>query len=140
MRSVPVWAVFTPATYTSAAGCGTFADRIRHAAGPAGAGPGPSGSTRGQTFTTIRYKINQRTGPGGTPWPCQAPGRIGVCGGGPGTWNSEGANVPLISNHSGGVNALLGDGSVRFLRDSTDLLTLARLATRDDGGVVNLDQ
>ena len=51
MRSVPVWAVFTPATYTSAAGCGTFTDRIRHAAGPAGAGPGPSGSTRGQTFT-----------------------------------------------------------------------------------------
>ena len=46
----------------------------------------------------------------------------------------------LCTPHSGGVNALLGDGSVRFLRDSTDLLTLARLATRDDGGVVNLDQ
>jgi hypothetical protein len=37
------------------------------------------------------------------------------------------------------VNALLADGSVRFIRVSIDLLTLARLATRDDGGVVNLD-
>jgi len=108
-----------------------------------GRGPAPGYATnpmsrgsdsRGQTYTTIRYRINQKTG-----WQCQVAG-VGVCGGGSGTWNSEGANVPLISNHSGGVNALLGDGSVRFLRDSTDLLTLARLATRDDGGVMNLDQ
>jgi prepilin-type N-terminal cleavage/methylation domain-containing protein/prepilin-type processing-associated H-X9-DG protein len=85
---------------------------------------------RGQTYTTIRYRINQKTG-----WPCQSTG-VGVCGGGPGTWNSEGANVPLVSNHSGGVNALFADGSVHFLSDGTDLLTLARLATRDDGGVL----
>jgi prepilin-type processing-associated H-X9-DG protein len=87
---------------------------------------------RGQTYTTIRYRINQKTG-----WQCGRAG-VGVCGGGPGRWNSEGANVPLVSNHSGGVNALFGDGSVRFLSDSTDLLTLARLATRDDGQVVTL--
>jgi prepilin-type N-terminal cleavage/methylation domain-containing protein/prepilin-type processing-associated H-X9-DG protein len=90
--------------------------------------------SRGQTYTTIRYRINQKNG-----WQCQVANQ-GVCGGGSGRWNSEGANVPLVSNHSGGVNVLLGDGSVRFLRDSTDLLTLARLATRDDGGVINLDQ
>jgi prepilin-type N-terminal cleavage/methylation domain-containing protein/prepilin-type processing-associated H-X9-DG protein len=91
-----------------------------------------SSDSRGQTFTTIRYAINRKTG-----WPCgQAPG-IGVCGGGSGTWNSEGANVPLVSAHSGGVNALRGDGSVSYLRDSTNLLLLARLATRDDGGVIN---
>ena len=88
--------------------------------------------SRGQTFTTIRYRINQKTG-----WPCQVAG-VGVCGGGPGTWNSEGANVPLVSNHSGGVNALFGDGSVRFLSDNTDLFTLACMATRDDGQVFNL--
>jgi prepilin-type N-terminal cleavage/methylation domain-containing protein/prepilin-type processing-associated H-X9-DG protein len=91
---------------------------------------------RGQTYTTIRWRINQRTFNGG-PWPCQDPRALGVCGGQPGTWNSEGANVPLISAHPGGVNALFGDGSVRFLSDSTDLLTLARLATRDDGGIIN---
>jgi prepilin-type N-terminal cleavage/methylation domain-containing protein/prepilin-type processing-associated H-X9-DG protein len=88
--------------------------------------------SRGQTFTTIRYRINQKTG-----WTCDVAG-VGVCGGGPGRWHSEGANVPLVSNHSGGVNALFGDGSVHFLSDGTDLLTLARLATRDDGQVLTL--
>jgi prepilin-type N-terminal cleavage/methylation domain-containing protein/prepilin-type processing-associated H-X9-DG protein len=95
---------------------------------------------RGQTYTTIRYKINQKNG-----WVCQAVVGgvgVGVCGGTQSTpgagWNSEGANVPLVSNHSGGVNALFGDGSVRFLNDNTDLLTLAQLATRDDGMVVTL--
>jgi prepilin-type N-terminal cleavage/methylation domain-containing protein/prepilin-type processing-associated H-X9-DG protein len=84
---------------------------------------------RGQTFTTIRYRINQKKG-----W-AKAAG-VGVCGGGPGYWDSEAANVPLVSPHSGGVNALLGDGSVRFLRESLDLVTMARLGTRDDGGVI----
>jgi len=89
---------------------------------------------RGQTFTTIRYRINEKIG-----WKCDV-ASVGVCGGGSGRWHSEGANVPLLSNHSGGVNALFGDGSVHFLTDSTDILTLARLATRDDGGVVSIDQ
>ncbi|HJZ91929.1 MAG TPA: DUF1559 domain-containing protein [Gemmataceae bacterium] len=86
--------------------------------------------SRGQTFTTIRYRINQKTG-----WAPRVP-NVGVS---PQRWNSEGANVPLVSAHSGGVNALAGDGSVRFLRDSTDLLMLARYATRDDPGVLQLD-
>ena len=60
----------------------------------------------------------------------------GVC---PQRWQSEGSNVPLMSAHSGGVNVLAGDGSVRFLRDSTDLLTLARYATRDDGAVMTVE-
>jgi prepilin-type processing-associated H-X9-DG protein len=90
--------------------------------------------SRGQTFTTIRYAINQK-GLNGQPWPCQV-ANVGVCGGKSGTWNSEGANVPLVSSHTGGVNALFGDGSVRFLADTTDLLTLARIGTRDDGGVL----
>jgi prepilin-type N-terminal cleavage/methylation domain-containing protein/prepilin-type processing-associated H-X9-DG protein len=86
--------------------------------------------SRGQTFTSIRYRINQKTG-----WAPRVP-YVGVS---PERWNSEGANVPLVSAHSGGVNALFGDGSVRFLKDSTDLLMLARYATRDDGGVINAD-
>ena len=94
----------------------------------------PDMDARGQTFTTIRYRINEKTG-----WKCEVSG-VGVCGGAAGRWFSEGANVPLVSNHSGGVNALFGDGSVHFLTDSTDILTLARLATRDDGGVVSNDQ
>jgi prepilin-type processing-associated H-X9-DG protein len=100
---------------------------------------------RGQTYTTIRYPINQK-GSIANPWPCQVKGILpnsngGVCGGsqgggGSGGWNSEGANVPLVSNHSGGVNALYGDGSVHFLADSTSLYVLALLATRDDGQVI----
>jgi prepilin-type N-terminal cleavage/methylation domain-containing protein/prepilin-type processing-associated H-X9-DG protein len=42
------------------------------------------------------------------------------------------------SHHSGGANFLMGDGSARFLRDSTDLLTLQRLCMHQDGTVVNL--
>jgi prepilin-type N-terminal cleavage/methylation domain-containing protein/prepilin-type processing-associated H-X9-DG protein len=94
---------------------------------------------RGQTYTTIRYRINQKTG-----WACQVTVGgigVGVCGGSQSTpgngWNSEGANVPLVSQHPGGVNALFGDGSVRFLHDDTALLTLAQLATRDDGMVID---
>jgi prepilin-type processing-associated H-X9-DG protein len=83
--------------------------------------------SRGQTFTTIRYRINQKTG-----WTYEAP-YVGVMNN---RWHSEGSNVPLVSAHTGGVNALFGDGSVHFLSDSTDLLTLARLATKDDGGVL----
>jgi prepilin-type processing-associated H-X9-DG protein len=104
---------------------GTYRDNNDNLSGGA-----PWMDSRGQTFTTIRYAINQKTG-----WRCDVTG-LGVCGGGPGRWHSEASNVPLVSNHSGGVNALFGDGSVHFLRDGIDLLTLARLATRDDGGVL----
>ena len=38
--------------------------------------------------------------------------------------------------HSGGVNALLGDGSVRFIRESIDIRTLAALVTRNGGEVI----
>jgi prepilin-type N-terminal cleavage/methylation domain-containing protein/prepilin-type processing-associated H-X9-DG protein len=85
---------------------------------------------RGQTFTTIRYKINTKTG-----W---RPNTAGVGVSNP-RWDGEDANVPLVSPHGGGVNVLVGDGSVRFLSDSTDLLMLARFATRDDGQTVNLN-
>jgi prepilin-type N-terminal cleavage/methylation domain-containing protein/prepilin-type processing-associated H-X9-DG protein len=39
------------------------------------------------------------------------------------------------SRHSGGVNALLGDGSVRFVRDSVNLQTWRALSTRIGGEV-----
>ena len=44
--------------------------------------------------------------------------------------------IPPRSMHTGGVNALLGDGSVRFIRDNIDLLTFQRLGNRNDGGVL----
>jgi prepilin-type processing-associated H-X9-DG protein len=40
------------------------------------------------------------------------------------------------SRHSGGVNALLADGSVRFVRNSIDLTTWRAMGTMDGGEVV----
>jgi prepilin-type processing-associated H-X9-DG protein len=54
----------------------------------------------------------------------------------PGIYEDIGANNPLLSAHTGIVNALYCDGSVHSLEDSLDILVLKSLATRDDGGPV----
>ncbi|HRX77832.1 MAG TPA: DUF1559 domain-containing protein [Pirellulaceae bacterium] len=56
----------------------------------------------------------------------------------PGTGNNDGPNNGIYSAHPGGVQAALCDGSVRFLPETIDLLTLKRLATRDDGQSIDL--
>jgi len=43
------------------------------------------------------------------------------------------------SRHSGGVNVLNGDGSVRFAKDSINLQTWRALATRNGGEVISAD-
>jgi prepilin-type N-terminal cleavage/methylation domain-containing protein/prepilin-type processing-associated H-X9-DG protein len=43
------------------------------------------------------------------------------------------------SNHSGGLNFVLGDGSVRFMRDSVDMNLLAAMATMSGGEVRLVD-
>jgi prepilin-type processing-associated H-X9-DG protein len=42
------------------------------------------------------------------------------------------------SLHSGGANFAMGDGCVRFISDSLDLVTLQRLCMHQDGNVVTL--
>jgi prepilin-type N-terminal cleavage/methylation domain-containing protein len=78
---------------------------------------GAIGGTHERPFnlTTIRYPINFKF------W------------GSPGIGQNRGGNNPLGSAHPSGINALLMDGSVRFLGNTTDMLTLRRLSTRDDG-------
>jgi prepilin-type N-terminal cleavage/methylation domain-containing protein/prepilin-type processing-associated H-X9-DG protein len=51
------------------------------------------------------------------------PGRVA-------TWGSAG------SLHPRGCNVVMADGSVHFVNESTDLLTLARICNMSDGGVV----
>ncbi len=88
------------------------------------------GDNRSPGMCTVRYTINQ-TPTGG--WANDVTGTgVGING------NFTGANIPLNSTHPGGVNVALGDGSIRFLTDSTTLAVLAALATRDDGTVVTL--
>jgi prepilin-type N-terminal cleavage/methylation domain-containing protein/prepilin-type processing-associated H-X9-DG protein len=43
------------------------------------------------------------------------------------------------SRHTGGVNVLLGDGSVRFARDSVDVTTWRALSTKQGGEVISGD-
>jgi prepilin-type N-terminal cleavage/methylation domain-containing protein/prepilin-type processing-associated H-X9-DG protein len=51
---------------------------------------------------------------------------------------TEGTGQPYAF-HSGGINVLLGDGSVRFVRESIDVQTFAALVTRNGGEVVSGD-
>jgi prepilin-type N-terminal cleavage/methylation domain-containing protein len=44
--------------------------------------------------------------------------------------------IPPRSMHTGGVNAVLGDGSVRFITDNIDVLTFQRLGNARDGAPV----
>jgi prepilin-type N-terminal cleavage/methylation domain-containing protein/prepilin-type processing-associated H-X9-DG protein len=51
--------------------------------------------------------------------------------------NNAGANDELFSFHPGGVNVLMGDGSVRFLRDSINVRTLRGLITLQGSEVLD---
>jgi prepilin-type processing-associated H-X9-DG protein len=72
-------------------------------------------ATRCQNLTTIMYPVGARTTRLRGDCISHAPNRI------------------LLSSHSGGANVGFCDGSVRFLSNHLDLLTLKRLCTRDDG-------
>jgi prepilin-type N-terminal cleavage/methylation domain-containing protein/prepilin-type processing-associated H-X9-DG protein len=54
--------------------------------------------------------------------------------------NQAGANEEPYSYHPGGVNALYGDGSVRFLKDSVNLVALRSILTLAGGETVSSDQ
>jgi len=44
--------------------------------------------------------------------------------------------IPARSMHTGGVNAVIGDGTVRFIQNNIDLLTWQRLGSCNDGNPV----
>jgi prepilin-type N-terminal cleavage/methylation domain-containing protein/prepilin-type processing-associated H-X9-DG protein len=58
---------------------------------------------------------------------------------GPSMGNSAGADDEIYGFHPGGVNALLGDGSVRFIKESLNIVIQRSLITPNGGEVVSSD-
>ncbi len=65
-----------------------------------------------------------------TPWPTTANS----------AGDQAGQNEEPFSYHSGGVNALFGDGSVRFIKSSINLAAFRSILTLAGGEVVSSDQ
>jgi prepilin-type processing-associated H-X9-DG protein len=63
-------------------------------------------------------------------WSCVANGGGGA--------NNQGAHT-ASSRHSGGVNVLLGDASVKFIKDSIAAPTWWALGTKANGEVISSD-
>ena len=54
--------------------------------------------------------------------------------------NNAGNNDEIFSFHPGGANAVFGDGSVKFLKSSTNVIVLRGLVTLNCGEVISADQ
>jgi len=76
-------------------------------------GTGGCGDLWGMGLTCNAYAINSQTCPAGAGF-------------------SWGGNTILNSNHTNGINALMTDGSVRFVSNSVDFAAWQRACTRDD--------
>jgi prepilin-type N-terminal cleavage/methylation domain-containing protein/prepilin-type processing-associated H-X9-DG protein len=63
---------------------------------------------------------------------------VGCIAAAPGGLPTSGA-IGLSSYHPGGANVLMCDGSVRFLKDSTNMITLWALGSRAQGEVISSD-
>ncbi|MFO0877730.1 MAG: DUF1559 domain-containing protein [Gemmataceae bacterium] len=82
-------------------------------------GTGGCGDLWGTGLTCNAYVINSKTAGAGAGF----------------TW---GGNTILNSYHTGGINVVLGDGSVRFISEAIDFPTFQRACARNDGLVGNL--
>jgi prepilin-type processing-associated H-X9-DG protein len=75
----------------------------------------------------------------------QTPNRDATFSGGGCRWNCAGCGIDssfsyaVSSNHPGGANILMTDGSVRFVKDGVSRLTWWALGTRNGGEVISSD-
>jgi prepilin-type processing-associated H-X9-DG protein len=96
-----------------------------------GNGPGSRWSTGAMGYT-IFNTIVPPNGGGSIKWSAC---RVGCCA------QAQHAHfVNAMSNHSGGVNTLMGDGSVRFIKDSVALTVWWGLGTKAGGESISSDQ
>ncbi len=120
---------------------GEQSDHVRDNAGAPVTGPysaltsqGPHGWTMGCANATSGGNVNIRTFNCTTVrWPINQRGLGDSAANG--TNNNTGTNIPYSSGHTGGAQMLMGDGSVRFLASSTDVVTLRAMASRAGGEV-----
>ena len=105
----------------------TTARRVYAWADPDAFGNGFSGPSR-QTGGAGIAKINNNASPTGGPSTC--------------LWqlNNCGPNDEPFSFHGGGVNATMGDGSVRFIKETVNARTLKYAIGATDGQIVSLDE
>ncbi len=75
------------------------------------------GSNRTFNTTTVNYPPNS----------------VKVVPGNNGVHNNDGPNNGMVSAHSGSVHVAMGDGTVRSINNTIDMLTLRRLCARRDG-------
>jgi prepilin-type N-terminal cleavage/methylation domain-containing protein/prepilin-type processing-associated H-X9-DG protein len=73
------------------------------------------------------------------PWGDCRSGCAGCCGDGLCAAADHSEICNANSNHPGGANVLFGDGSVRFVKSSTNMMTWWALGTRSDGEVISAD-
>jgi prepilin-type N-terminal cleavage/methylation domain-containing protein/prepilin-type processing-associated H-X9-DG protein len=62
-----------------------------------------------------------------------------ACRSSSGGWPDQATYANASSNHAGGVNVLMGDGSVKFVKDSINQQTWWALGTRANGEIVSAD-
>lgn len=109
--------------------------------GPAWSG-GSTGGRRMYAWADPDAGANGLSGPSNAISPASRQARVNNYGaplGGPAEcrWvnNNCGPNDEPFSWHTGGCQAAMGDGSVRFLSENMDVLVLKRIAGADDGFV-----
>ncbi len=102
---------------------------------------GPSANGQNNSYRGVYWEV----GANGMTWfntivpPNSKQYPWGDCRDQGGGWPDEATFATARSNHPGGVNVAMADGSVRFIKDSVNMMTWWALGTKDNGEVLSSD-